>query len=134
MADEPEEKPEPSITGAAFWALMDRWGVPDELALPLIAGPPRTATGKRPRFRLLGEQVARFELLRAIDQHLVDLHRDPAPWLAKANPAKPFARRKPIAFMAEGGSGAIADTLRFLERQAFKASLERSIEAARPQR
>lgn len=127
MVDETEEPPERSVTGAAFWALMARWGVPDELALPLIAGPPRTAAGKRPRFRLVGKQVERFELLRAIDQHLVDLHGDPAPWLAKVQAAQPFGRRKPMAFMAEGGADAIAETLRFLERQAFKASLQRSL-------
>jgi hypothetical protein len=128
MTEGEEDKPEPSITGAAFWALMARWGVADDLALPLIAGPPRTANGKRPRFRLVGEQVDRFELLRAIDRHLVDLRRDPAAWLAKVNAGKPFGRRKPIAFMAEGGPEAIAETLRFLERQAFKASLDRSAE------
>jgi hypothetical protein len=84
--------------------------------------------GQAATVSLVGEQAERFELLRAIDRHLVDLDRDPAPWLAKANAAKPFARRKPIAFMAEGGVEAIAETLRFLERQAFKASLERGVE------
>jgi len=47
--------------------------------------------------------------------------------LGAAIAAKPFSRRKPIAFMAAGGTEAIAETLRFLERQAFKASLARSV-------
>lgn len=64
----PTTKP-PSITGAALWELMDRWEVPNEPALRLIAGPPLTSTGKRPRFRLIGEQVERFTLLREIDRH-----------------------------------------------------------------
>jgi hypothetical protein len=52
---------------------MDRWEVPNEPALRLIAGPPLTKTGKRPRFRLIGEQVERFVLLREIDQRGCDL-------------------------------------------------------------
>src|SRR4051812_28340281 len=63
----------PSITGAAFWALMDRWKIPDELAVRLIAGPPLTGTRKRPRFRLTGEQVEKFNLLREIDRHAVNI-------------------------------------------------------------
>jgi hypothetical protein len=128
-ADAAADAPEPSITGAAFWALMARWGVADELALPLIAGPPPTANGKRPRFRLVGAQVQRFELLQAIDRNLADLRLAPAAWLAKPNPAKPFARRRPIDFMARGGMEAIGEALRLLERQAFKASLDRSAQS-----
>jgi hypothetical protein len=120
-----QDAPEPSVTGAAFWALMDRWGVPDDLALQLIAGPARTRTGKRPRFRLVGAQVETFSLLRAIDQHLIDLYRDPAPFLSTPNKDKPFARKPPVAFMAAGGQQAVAEALRYLERQAFKTSLTR---------
>jgi hypothetical protein len=119
------DAPQHSVTGAAFWALMARWAVPDELALQIIAGPRRTKTGKRPRFRLVGEQVATYSLLRAIDQHLVDLYRDPVRFLSTANKAKPFARKSPIAFMASGGQAAVAETLRHLERQAFKVPLTR---------
>ena len=125
MAATEEDQAQRSITGAAFWALMARWGVPDDAALALIAGPPRATTGKRPRFRLVGPQVETFSMLRAIDQHLVDLYRDPAPFLSAPNKEKPFARKSPIAFMAAGGEAAIAETLRYLERQAFKASLSR---------
>src|SRR5689334_3334531 len=90
------DRPEPFVTGAAFWALMARWGVADAQALQLIAGPPPTKTGKRPRFRLVGEQVQTFSLLRAIDQHLTDLYRDPVPFLTTPNRDKPFARKAPI--------------------------------------
>jgi hypothetical protein len=128
VAHEPEtdeaDEPEPFITGAAFWALMTRWSVPDDLALALIAGPPRPKSGSRPRFRLVGEQVETYALLRAIDMHLADLGKDPAAFLAAPNHDKPFARKPPIAYMARGGQPAAAETLRYLEREAFKASLK----------
>ena len=76
----------PSITGAAFWELMDRWEVPNEPALRLIAGPPLTSTGKRPRFRLTGEQAERFVLLREIDRHAAAIFGTASMWLARANP------------------------------------------------
>ena len=121
-----EEAPERSIGGAAFWALMDRWGVPDEMALRLIAGPAPKRKGARPRFRLRGAQVETYELLRGIDRHLEDLFGASRAWLSAPVRDKPFARRAPLAFMVEGGREAIVATLRHLERQAFRASLERS--------
>jgi hypothetical protein len=47
------------VTGAAFWALMARWDVPDAQALQLIGQPP-SASGKRPRFALNPDQVERL--------------------------------------------------------------------------
>lgn len=119
-------EPEPLITGAAFWALMDRWAVTDEAALRMIAGPVPARQGVRPRFRLRGAQLDAYELLRSIDRHLEDLFGASRTWLSAPIGDKPFARRTPLAFMAEGGPRAVAQTLRHLERQAFKASLERS--------
>jgi len=124
--DDIDAPPAPSITGSAFWALMTRWQVPDEVALRLIDGPPMSRTGKRPRFRLVGLQVATYEMLRGIDRHLEDLHGRSVEWLSKPVAAKPFGRKTPVAFMAAGGGDAIGATLRFLEREAFKRSLERS--------
>ena len=112
-----------SITGAAFWVLMDRWQVPDETALRLIAGPPLTSTGKRPRFRLTGEQVERFILLRELDRHAADIFGDPATWLARSNRAAPFSARTPLEHMLRNGRHGIADVLRFFELQTFKKSL-----------
>lgn len=119
------DAPERSITGAAFWALVDRWGLADEAALRLVGGPSRPASGKRPRFRLTGVQVDRYEILRAIDRHLEDLRLEPAPWLGAKIAAKPFGRTSPAAFMAAGGAEAAAEVLRYLELLAFKASLSR---------
>lgn len=123
------ESPERSVTGAAFWALMDRWRVPDEPALRLISGPPSKRPGARPRFRLRGVQLETYDLLRAIDRHLEDLFGLSRDWLARPVRQKPFAGRAPLVFMAEGGAAAVADTLRHLEREAFRASLARSAKA-----
>lgn len=119
------EAPERSITGAAFWALMDRWGVADEVALHLIDGPAPKRPATRPRFRLLGPQVDTYEKLRGIDRQLEDLFGTSRAWLTTALRDKPFTRRTPLAFMAEGGVDAIGQTVRYLELLAFKASLER---------
>jgi uncharacterized protein (DUF2384 family) len=91
--------------------------------LRLIAGPPLTGTGKRPRFRLTGEQVERFTSLREIDRHAVDIFGEAATWLARSNPAAVFSGRTPVEHMLCNGRRGIADVLRFLELQTFKASL-----------
>ena len=122
---EPDASPKsssPSITGAAFCELMDRWEVPNEPALRLIAGPPLTSSGKRPRFRLTGEQAERFALLREIDRHAGAIFGASASWLARANPSA-FSGHTPLEHMVRDGRQGIADVLRFLELQAFKASL-----------
>jgi uncharacterized protein (DUF2384 family) len=100
---------------------MDRWQVPDEAALRLIAGPPLTKAGKRPRFRLIGEQVDRFMLLRQIDQHAVDIFGSAAKWLTR--PRSAFSGRTPLEHMLHHDRPGIAEVLRFLELQAFKKSL-----------
>ena len=101
---------------------MDRWEVPNEPALRLIAGPPLKSTGKRPRFRLTGEQAHRFALMRQIDQHATAIFGTTSTWLARANlPA--FSGHTPLEHMLNNGRQGITDVLRFLELQAFKASL-----------
>jgi hypothetical protein len=51
-----------SIAGAAFWALIDRWEIPDEAALRLIAGPSLTKTQVPaiPADRRAGREVCVF--------------------------------------------------------------------------
>jgi uncharacterized protein (DUF2384 family) len=90
--------------------------------LRLIAGPPLTGTGKRPRFRLTGEQAERFALLRQIDRHATDIFGSTTNWLGRANPPA-FSGHTPLEHMLRNGRRGIADVLRFLELQAFKASL-----------
>jgi len=112
----------PSITGAAFWELMDRWEVPNEPALRLIAGPPLTKTGKRPRFRLTGEQAERFVLLREIDRHAAAIFGTTSMWLARANRSA-FSGHTPLEHMLRNDRRGITEVLRFLKMQTFKASL-----------
>ena len=95
--------------------------MPYDVALRFIAGPPIRA-GKRPRFRLLGQQAAAYQVLRAIDGHLAMLKEAPHAWLSRPIAGRPFGRRKPVSLMA-GGPDAVAETLRYLERQVFRASL-----------
>jgi hypothetical protein len=70
----PESPPAPhrsQATAKAFWALMDRWQVPDEKALRLldhVGG--LTAAGKRPRFAMTGDEAKRFAYLMEIDTAL----------------------------------------------------------------
>ena len=104
---------------------MDRWHVPDEAALRLIAGPPLTSKGRRPRFRLTGEQVERFAFLSEIDRHAADMFGEAGIWLTRSNRAPPFSGRTPLEHMLHNGRAGIADVLRFLELQSFRKSLER---------
>ena len=102
---------------------MDRWQVPDQPALRLIAGPPLTSKGKRPRFRLTGEQVERLAFLSEIDRHAADMFGEAATWLARSNRAPPFSGRTPLEHMLRNGRPGIADVLRFLKLQSFRKSL-----------
>jgi hypothetical protein len=118
----PEEPGHRPVTGAAFWALMKRWGVPDDQALELIGQPP-SPSGKRPRFALTTEQADRLELLRDIDRHATDIHQDAGAWLRRPNRSTVFGGRSPIAYMAREGKGGIEDVLRHLHMLAFGGSL-----------
>ena len=53
---------------ATFWSLMERWRVPDDQALELIAYDGKLPdSGKRPRFRLSSTQVEFVSSLVEID-------------------------------------------------------------------
>jgi Protein of unknown function (DUF2384) len=62
-------------------------------------------------------------LLREIDRHAVDIFGEATTWLAHPNPAAAFSGRTPLEHMLRHGRRGIADVLRFLELQTFKASL-----------
>ncbi|MBV8578434.1 MAG: DUF2384 domain-containing protein [Acetobacteraceae bacterium] len=64
----------------------------------------------------------RCTLLRQIDRHAADVFESAAKWLARTGtPA--FADRTPLEHMLRFGRRGIAEVLRFLEVQAFKASV-----------
>jgi hypothetical protein len=88
----------------------------------LIDGPPLTANGKRPRFRLIGSQVDTFQRLREIDRLCAGLYGDDAPsWLARPNDAPVFGGRSPLSHMVQHRNG-VADTLHQLGQQALRAA------------
>jgi len=127
LARQPDDEASPQrggVTGAAFWALIDRWGIPDVQALKLIghAGG-QTRTGKRPRFRLSPEQAELLGYLREIDEQLVGVTgEDAGKWLMHST-APAFKGRTPLDHMIRGGRKGISDVLRFLMRKALEKSV-----------
>ena len=107
------------MSSAAFWSLIDRWGVGDQDALQLIghAGG-LTKRGTRPRFRLAGSEAERYHLLRTLDDALAALGQDARAWLRKSR-----AGDRPLDTMLAGG----ADAVREETRQIVGESLRRSL-------
>ena len=68
-APEPRPALYPSqATSKAFWALTDRWHVPDDKPLQLLDHVGSlTATGRRLRFAMTSDEVKRFAYLTEID-------------------------------------------------------------------
>ena len=128
-ADAPSEDPaSKQITGAAFWALMARWGIPDDQALKLIDHAPG-ASDKRPRFALTSEQAERLDLLREIDRHAADIYDDAGEWLRRPNRSTMFSGKPPVFLMATEGREGIEAVLRYLNKMTFSGSV-----AAKPRR
>jgi hypothetical protein len=122
--DKRSEARQGTVTGKAFWLLIDRWGIPDALALQLIDQPGGlTRTGKRPRFALTAEQVQRFSFLQELDGLLQQYQGGAGVWLQKRDAARPFANSTPLELMIRRGLPGFADTLRYLNRQALRKSL-----------
>lgn len=92
----------PPVAYNTFWALMEHWDVPDLQALKLIDQAPN-ASGKRPRFALSIDQVARLSLLSEIDRHAGALYRDPGEWLRRPNRSAVFNGRSPLDHMLRWG-------------------------------
>jgi hypothetical protein len=86
-----------SFSSAAFWSLMDRWGIADADALDLLghAGG-LTKKGTRPRFKLTPAEVDMATALQAIDEVLASLNIKAQAWLSKPVAAEPFRGGKPI--------------------------------------
>lgn len=118
------------VSSAAFWSLMDRWGVGDADALALLghAGG-LTRRGTRPRFRLAGAEIARFHGFQNLDDALASLGADPRAWLHAANPAAPFSGAAPLATLLwAGGDTARRETiLRDATRHVVGEGLRRSL-------
>ncbi|MBN8871229.1 MAG: hypothetical protein J0H67_00185 [Rhodospirillales bacterium] len=128
MSDAPETPPHPvgrTVSAAQFWELMERWNVPDPVALELIAFPGKMPrSGKRPRFRFITKQQRLAAFLAEVDRALAAAGHQPA-WLHQKRRAAPFNGRSPLQVMVEEGLAGSATVLRVLTR----AALERALKA-----
>lgn len=121
---EPRARPlGPVLSGTEFWELMERWQVPDGLALDLIGFPGRPgASGKRPRFKFTTRQRRITSYLREIDAALSAVGKGPT-WLRRRVKSAPFSQHTPLEHMVAHGTDGMADVLRQLSRMAMSAAL-----------
>jgi hypothetical protein len=125
---EPEQAPPHRLgrvlSSREFWDLMERWRVPDAIALELIEFPGKLGKeGKRPRFRFTTRQKRITSYLPEIDAALMAAGKDPT-WLHRKIQGAPFSRRTAIECMVERGMGGMADVLQALNRAAMQAALK----------
>jgi hypothetical protein len=114
----------PGLTSTAFWALMDRWNVPDLAALQLIGHPGGLSKkGTRPRFKMAGVEVEMMKLLVEMDQALVALGLDPKVWLNKPVPGAPFEGAAILTYLTENGLKGVRDTSRYILKNGLKLSM-----------
>ena len=111
------------VASAAFWSLIDAWGVDDTTALRLVGyDGGLTKKGTRPRFKLDAEQGERLAALRQIDTSLRALGLDPRLWLVARLRATPFKGATPLAQLAEGNA---KDVRRYVLQQGLQISAAR---------
>jgi hypothetical protein len=83
---------------------MERWRVPDAMALDLIGYPGKIgALGKRPRFRFTTRQQRVTSYLAEVDAAVTAAGKDQA-WLHRKIQGAPFTRRAPIEHMIAQGT------------------------------
>lgn len=121
--------PASSFPSAAFWALMDRWGIEDLDALALVghAGG-LTKKGTRPRFRLQGTEAHRYAALRALDTALSTLGQEPADFLRAKQTRAPCDGDTPLAVLHRDGADGARSLIRDLTRQGLQAGLKQALE------
>ena len=113
-----------SLTSAAFWTLMDRWSVPDLVALEMIghAGG-LSKTGTRPRFKLANDEAERVRRLVEIDDALSALGLDAKDWLNKPVKAAPFKGATLISYLTHHGLDGARETSRYILRNGLRLSM-----------
>jgi hypothetical protein len=121
-----------STASTAFWALMDEWHVEDIEALALIGHPGGlTKKGTRPRFKLVGAEVAMFRGLKEIASALTSLQLEPQAWLNQPIRGAPFGGTTPIAYLTEQRLTGVRSTIRFILQQGLKLSVSASTNTLR---
>ena len=126
-APEPRELlPRPlgrALSPRQFWNIMERWHVPDAIALELIEFPGKLGKeGKRPRFRFTTRQQRIASYLPEIDAVLAATGNDQT-WLHRKIQSAPFSRRTPFEYLVARGMEGLADVLKALNRAALQAAL-----------
>jgi len=102
---------------------MERWNVPDTIALELIEFPGKLgASGKRPRFRFTTRQRRIASYLPEIDAALAASGKDHN-WLHRNLQAPPFSRRTALEHMVANAMEGMADVLQLLNRAVMRAAL-----------
>jgi len=113
------------LSSQQFWDLMERWRVPDAIALELIEFPGKLGKqGKRPRFRFTTRQQRITSYLPEIDAALAAGGKDHA-WLHRKIPGSPFSRRTPVEHMVTHGMEGMAEVLQILNRAVMRAALDK---------
>jgi hypothetical protein len=114
------------LSARQFWDIMERWRVPDAIALELIEFPGKLGKeGKRPRFRFTTRQKRITSYLPEIDAALMAAGKDQT-WLhqkIRRSKGPPFSRRTPIEHMVARGMEGMADVLQALNRVAMQEAL-----------
>src|SRR6476620_995485 len=128
-APEPRE-PSPRPLGRVlsprqFWDIMERWRVPDSMALELIEFPGKLGKeGKRPRFRFTTRQQRIASYLPEIDAALAGSGVGPG-WLHRKTRTSPLFGRTPIEHIVALGLDGLSDVMQVLNRAVMKQALAR---------
>ena len=119
-----------SMASTPFWALMDRWNIPDQAALDLIGHPGGlTKKGTRPRFKLAGEEAALLRSFQEIDAARGLLGLEPKTWLHQPIKAAPFDGATPADYLSSRRKQGVQDTLRFILQHGLRLSMSNSSRA-----
>jgi hypothetical protein len=112
-------------SSATFWTLMERWQVPDDQALELIAYEGKLpTTGKRPRFKLSITQAEIVSSLVEIDIALTAAGMD-AEWLRKPMSDTDRAPLDLLRAGANGGGAGFAEEVNVRGVAASKTAVTR---------
>jgi hypothetical protein len=104
---------------------MERWGIPDSIALELIGFVGRIGkSGKRPRFRLNTHQLQLLEYLQELDRAAEATHGSATAWLNHRQRAAPMNGRTPVQTIVQDGATVIPMLLRNLNREAMRKALK----------
>ncbi len=112
-----------TLTATQFWALMERWKVPDPVALELIGFAGKIGkSGKRPRFRFLPTHQEATSFMAEIDAALA-AGAQTVDWLHTKNGS--LAGKTPIKLMTAESMSGMAKVLQHLNRSLLMSSLKR---------